>query len=50
MHHQFNGRELGRTLGDGEGLEGWVCCSLWGYKESDMSWRLNNDNKTSTLS
>ena len=50
MHHQFNGHEFGQTLGDGEGLEGWTCCSLWGCKESDMSWRLNNDNKASTLS
>ena len=22
-HHRFNGRELGQTLGDGEGQGGW---------------------------
>ena len=26
-HHQFNGHELGQTLGDGEGQEGLVWCS-----------------------
>ena len=33
-HHQFNGHELGQTLGDGEGQG----CSPWGYKESGMIW------------
>ena len=32
-HHQCNGHELGRTLGDGEGQGGLVCCSPWGHKE-----------------
>ena len=26
-HHQFNGRESGQTLGDGEGQGSLVCCS-----------------------
>ena len=37
-HHQFNGHELGQTLGDGEGQGNLVCCSPWGSKESDMTW------------
>ena len=36
-HHQFNGHELGQTLGDGEGQRGLACYSLWGCRESDMT-------------
>ena len=36
-HQQFNGLELGQTLGGSGGQGGLVCCSPWGYKESDMS-------------
>ena len=43
-HHQFNGHELEQTAGDGEGQGGLVCCSPWCHKESDMTWRLNNNN------
>ena len=32
-HHQFNGHELGQTLGDGEGQGGLTCCSPWGCEE-----------------
>ena len=39
-----NGHELGQTLEDGEGQGGLVCCSPWGYKESDMTGQLNNNN------
>ena len=41
-HHRFNGHELGQTPGDGEGQGSLVRCSLWGHKELDMIWRLNN--------
>ena len=41
-HHQFNGHELGQTLGDGKGQEGLACCSPWSHKESDTTWWLNN--------
>ena len=34
-HHQLNGYESERTLGDSEGQGSLVYCSLWGYKESD---------------
>ena len=36
-HHQFNGHEVGQTLGDGEGHRGLVCCSPPGLKESDTT-------------
>ena len=42
-HHQFYGHELGQTPGDREGQEGQACCSPRGRKESDTTWRLNNN-------
>ena len=33
-----------QTLGDSEGQGSMVCCSPWGYKESDMTSQLNNNN------
>ena len=39
MASRCNGRELGQTPGDGEGQGGLVCCSPWGHKELDMTWR-----------
>ena len=29
--------------GDGEGQGSLACCSPWGYKESDITERLNNN-------
>ena len=43
QRHQFNGHELGQTLGDSERQGGLVCCSSWGGKEAEMTWRLNNN-------
>ena len=43
QHPQLNG--LGQTLGDSEGQGGLACCSPWGYKESDTTSQLNNNNK-----
>ena len=43
-HHRFNRHELGQTPGDGEGQGSLACFSPRGSKESDMTWRLN-DNK-----
>ena len=37
-HHRLNGRELGQTLGDGEGPGSFVYCSPWGLEELDMTW------------
>ena len=42
-HHQFNGYELGQTLGDGEGQESLVCWSPWRHEELDITWQLNNN-------
>ena len=42
-HHLVNGYELEQTPRDGEGQGSPACCSLWGHKESDMSWQLNNN-------
>ena len=39
-HHQLSGHELEQTPGDSGGQRSLVCCSPWGYKESDTSLRL----------
>ena len=36
-HHQLDGHEFERTLGDGEGQGSLVYCSPWDRKESDTS-------------
>ena len=33
LHHQFNGHELGHTLGDGEKQGGLECCCPWGLQK-----------------
>jgi len=45
--HQFNGHELGQTLGDGKGQGSLVCCSPWGCEESDLNWQLKQKNSNS---
>ena len=46
QHHRFNGHELGQILGDDE-EQGGLAWSPMGHKESDTTWRLNNNiNKT----
>ena len=40
-HHGLNGHRFGWTLGVGVGQGGLVCCSSWGYKESDTTEGLN---------
>ena len=42
-HHQLNGHEFEKTLGDSEGQGSLACCSPWGWKESDMTEPLNNN-------
>jgi len=44
-HHWLNGHEFEQTLGNTEGQGSLVCCSSWGCKESDVTERLNNNNK-----
>ena len=48
-HHQCNGHELGQTSGGGEGQGHLVCRSPWGYKESDMTERLNNSESSTQI-
>ena len=43
-HHRFSGHEFEQTPGDSKGWASLVCCSPWGHKGSDMTWRLNNNN------
>ena len=37
-HHWLNGHEFEQTQGDSEGQGNLVCCSLWGLRESGMTW------------
>ena len=34
-HHLLDGHEFEQATGNGEGQGRLMCCSLWGYKESD---------------
>ena len=36
-HHRLDGQEFEQALGDGEGQGSLVCCSPWGFKESDTT-------------
>ena len=40
-HHWLDGRESEWTPGVGDGQGGLACCDSWGFKESDMTERLN---------
>ena len=42
-HHRLNGHEFEQILGDSGGQRSLVCCSPWRCKESDITWRLNNN-------
>ena len=42
-HHSLNGHEFEQALGVGEGQGSLVCCSPWGWKESDTTERLNSN-------
>ena len=44
-YDQLDGHEFEQDPGDGEGQGSLVCCSPWGRKESDMTKRLNNNDK-----
>ena len=36
-HYRLNGHEFEQPPEDGEGQGSLVCCSPWGFKESDMT-------------
>ena len=40
-HHQLNGHEFEQALGVGEEEGSLVCCSPWGWEESDTTVQLN---------
>ena len=42
---EINGHEFEQALGDSEGQGSLACCSLWGLKESDTTYQLNNNSK-----
>ena len=44
-HHQLDGHEFEQALGVGDGQGSLACCSPWGYKESGVTERLNNNSK-----
>ena len=33
-HHQFDGHEFDKTVGDTKGQGSLACCSPWGHRES----------------
>ena len=41
-YHQVSGHEFEQTLVDSEGQGSLACCSPWGRKKLDRTWRLNN--------
>ena len=45
-HHRFNGHEFEQTPGDSEGEEAWCAILHGGFKESDMIYKVNDDNNT----
>ena len=47
-HHQLDGHEFERTLGDGEGQGSLVYCSPWDRKESDTTEQLNQNDVVSS--
>ena len=44
-HHRLDGHEFEQSLGHGEGQGSLACCSPWGCRELDMTWRLNNNKE-----
>ena len=48
-HHRCRERELGQTLGDGEGQGGLACCSPWGRKESEATGQLNSKSQSNVI-
>ena len=49
-HHWLNEHEFEQALGVGDEQGSLGCCSLWGLKESDVTERLNNSQKSPHLS
>ena len=45
-HHRLNGHGFEQAPRDSEGQGSLACCSPWGHKNSDTTYRLNNNIKT----
>ena len=48
-HHRINGYAFEQTPADSEGQVHLACCSPWGRKESDMTYRLKNKKKSALV-
>ena len=44
-HHRLDGHEFEQAQRVGDGQGSLACYSSWGHEESDMTERLNNNNK-----
>ena len=44
-HRRLKGHGFQQTLGGIQGQRGLACCRSWGYRESDTTEHLNNNNK-----
>ena len=42
-NHWLNGQEFEQIPGDNKGQDLLACCNSQGWKESDMTWQLNNN-------
>ena len=42
-HHQLDGHEFEQAPGVDDGQGSLACCSPWGRRESDTTWRLNDN-------
>ena len=49
-HYRLDGQEFEQALGVGDGQGSLECCSPWGFKESDMTERLNRTDESSKYS
>ena len=45
-HHRLDGHEFEQASGYGQGQGSLACCSPWGWKESDTTERLSNNNNS----
>ena len=45
-HQRLSGHEFEQAQWENEGQESLACCSSWRHKELDVTWWLNNSNKT----
>ena len=44
QYHRLNRHEFEQTLGDSKGQESLACCSPWGRRELNTSYRLNSNS------